>query len=189
MKHKCNTNITQSPGRKIFMTYLRERESKPKSKYPDENKIKNRIKYKIEKKIWLISSQPTQTSLRRLQDVLKRSRRLTTKQDVVTMSGKRRRIYDVLKMSDLRRLEDVQFVTSGKRLIYDVFRTSDLRRLENVWFMTSWRRLIHDVLKTSVKRCLCSSVVATSIQRRKKRFFLILYCLEYSENFKCSSLS
>ena len=41
-------------------------------------------------------SQPTQTSSRRLQDALKRSRRLTTKQDVFTTSGKRRRICDVL---------------------------------------------------------------------------------------------
>ena len=57
-------------------------------------------------------TQRTQTSLRRLQDVLKRSRRLATKQDVVTTSGKRRRIYDVLKTSDLRHLEDVQFRTS-----------------------------------------------------------------------------
>ena len=57
-------------------------------------------------------SQRTQTSLRRLQDVLKRSRRLTTKQDVVTTSGKRRLIYDNLKTSDLRRLEDVEFATS-----------------------------------------------------------------------------
>ena len=48
-------------------------------------------------------------SLRRLQDVLKKSPRLATKQDVVTTSGKRRRIYDLLKTSDLRRLEDVQF--------------------------------------------------------------------------------
>ena len=60
----------------------------------------------------MILTQLTQTSLRRLQDVLKRSRRLTTKQDVVTTSGKRRRIYGVLKTSDLRRLEDVQFTTS-----------------------------------------------------------------------------
>ena len=37
----------------------------------------------------LIPPQQTQTSLRRLQDVLKRSRRVTTKQDVVTTSGKR----------------------------------------------------------------------------------------------------
>ena len=57
-------------------------------------------------------SQRTQTSLRRLQDVLKRSRRLTTKQDVITTSGKRRLIYDDLKTSDLRRLEDVEFTTS-----------------------------------------------------------------------------
>ena len=60
----------------------------------------------------MILTQLTQTSLRRLQDVLKRSRRLTTKQDVVTTSGKRRRIYEVLKTSDLRRLEDVQFTIS-----------------------------------------------------------------------------
>ena len=51
-------------------------------------------------------TQRTQTSLRRLQDVL-RSRRLTTKQDVVTTTGKKRQIYDVLKTSDLQRLEDV----------------------------------------------------------------------------------
>ena len=57
-------------------------------------------------------SQRTQTSLSRLQDVLKRSRRLATKQDVVMTSGRRRQIYDVLKTSDLRRLEDVQFRTS-----------------------------------------------------------------------------
>ena len=60
----------------------------------------------------VILAQRTQTSLRRLQDVLKRSRRFTTKPDVVTTSGKRRRIYDVLKTSDLRHLEDVQFGTS-----------------------------------------------------------------------------
>ena len=91
-------------------------------------------------------TQPTQTSLSRLQDVLRRSRRLTTKQDVVTTCRKRRWIYDVwiydvLKTSDLRCLEDVQFATSWKRLIYKVFRTSDLRRLRDAWFMTSWRRL------------------------------------------------
>ena len=50
--------------------------------------------------------QLTQMSLRRLQDVLKRSRRLTTKQDVVATSEKRHRIYDVLKTSDLCRIED-----------------------------------------------------------------------------------
>ena len=58
-------------------------------------------------------SQPSQTSLRRLQDVLERSRRLKTKQGVVTTSVKIRRIYDVLKTSDLCRLEDdFQFMTS-----------------------------------------------------------------------------
>ena len=58
-------------------------------------------------------SQRTQTSLRRLQDVLERSRRLATKQDVVTTSGKRRRIYHVgFTTFDLRDVEDVQFRTS-----------------------------------------------------------------------------
>ena len=57
-------------------------------------------------------TQRTQTSLRRLQEVLKRSRRLTTKPDVVKTSGKRRLIYDVLKTSYLRRLKDVQFMMS-----------------------------------------------------------------------------
>ena len=84
-----------------------------------------------------------------VQDALKRSWSLTTKQDVVTTSGKWRRIYDVLKTSDLRRLEDVQFATSWKRLIYNVYRTCNLRRLEDVWFTLSWRRPIYDMLKTS----------------------------------------
>ena len=52
-------------------------------------------------------AQRTQTSVRRPQDVLNRSRRLTTKPDVLTTSGRRRLIYDDLKTSDLRRLEDV----------------------------------------------------------------------------------
>ena len=87
--------------------------------------------------IYKVPSQWTQTSLRRLQDVLKRSRRLTTKPDAVTTSGKRRHIYNVLKTSDLRPLEDVQFVASWRCLIYDVFRISDLRRLEEVRFTSS----------------------------------------------------
>ena len=53
----------------------------------------------------------------------------------------RYRIYDVLKMSDLRRLENVQFGTSWKRLIYNVFRTSDLRRHKDRRFTSSWRDL------------------------------------------------
>ena len=159
-------------------------------------------------------SQWIQTSLRRLQDVLKRSRHLTTKQDVVTTSGKRPRIYDILKTCCL---EDVKFTTSWRRLLYDVFRTSslyrfyvlktsDLQRLQDVWFTASWRRptyavlktsvqltmswrrMIYDVLKTSVKQRLCSNVIATSIQCWKKWFFLILNCVKYSENFKFSSL-
>ena len=51
--------------------------------------------------------QRTETSLRHLQDVLKRSRRLTTKRDIATTSGKRHSIYDVLKTSDIGRLDDV----------------------------------------------------------------------------------
>ena len=76
--------------------------------------------------------QSTQTSLRRLQDVLKSSRRLTTKQDVVMTSGKRRQIYDVLKTSNFWRFENVWFKTSSGCLIYDVLKTSDLRPLEDV---------------------------------------------------------
>ena len=157
--------------------------------------------------------QRTQTSLGRLQDVLKRSRHLTTKPDVVKTSGKRPLIYDVLKTSDLQRLEDVwittswgrlvydvlktynlrlledvQFMMSWRRLIYDVLRTSNLRRLEEVRFTSTWKRPIYNVFKTSVKRRLCSNVLVTSIQRQKKWFFLVLYCRKYSENFKCSCL-
>ena len=79
------------------------------------------------------------------------------------------------KTSYLRRLEDIWFTTSWRRPIYDVLKTFDLRRLEDVWFTTSWRRLIYDVLKTPVKRRLCSNVVATTIQRRKRLFFLIIF--------------
>ena len=98
--------------------------------------------------LWKYSFQWTQTSLRRLQDVLKRSWRLTTKTDNVKTSCRRHSIYGVLKMSDLRRLEDTLFTTFWSRLIYDVLKTSDLRRPGDVWFMSSWRRPINDVLKT-----------------------------------------
>ena len=80
--------------------------------------------------------------LRRLQKVLKRSKRLLTKQDVVTTSGKRRRMCDVLKTFDLDHLEDDQFSMSWRRLIYEVLRTSDLRRFEITRFTSSWRRPI-----------------------------------------------
>ena len=136
-------------------------------------------------------TQRTQKSLRRLQDVIKRSRSLnTTKRRLAenvtfTMSSKDR-IYVVLKTSNLRRFEDVWFVTSWKRLIYSVLNMLALRLPEDVRFTTFWRLLIYDVLKTSVKRHLCSNVLATSMQSRKKLFFRILYSLKYSENFKCS---
>ena len=129
----------------------------------------------------------------------------TTKPNVLTTSGRRSLIYDILKTSDVRRLKDVRFTTTWRRLICDVLKTFCLRRLEDVWFTTSWRclnydvwntsdlcpfedvwfamswgRLFCNVLKTSVKRRLCCNVVATSTTRRKKWFFLILYCLKNS---------
>ena len=61
-------------------------------------------------------AQWTQTSLRRLQHVLKRLRRLTTKPHVIKTSGKRSLIEDVLKTSDWHGFEDVQFMTSSRRL-------------------------------------------------------------------------
>ena len=48
-----------------------------------------------------IASQPTRASLRRLQDVLKRSPHLKTKQDIVETPGKRCLIYVVLKTFNL----------------------------------------------------------------------------------------
>ena len=128
------------------------------------------------------------TSLRRLQNILKRSRHLTTKPDVWFRTPWGRLIYDILKTSNLQRLEDVCKTTSWGCLIYDILRMSHLRRLEDVQFMSSWRCPIYNIFKASVKQRLCSNVVLTSIQRQKKCFFLIMYCLKYSENFKCSCL-
>ena len=91
--------------------------------------------------------QRTQISLTRFQNVLKKLGRLTTKPNVVETSGKRHLIYDVLKTSYLRCLEEVQFTTSWRRLIYNVFRTSDLWRFEDVW--------LEDVLRTSDLWRLC----------------------------------
>ena len=116
------------------------------------------------------------TSLRRLQDVLKRLQRLMTKPDALKTSGRRRLIYVLLKTSDLRylekvvlrRLEDVWFTTSWRRRIFVLLKTSDLQCLEEVCFTTSWRRLIYNLLKMSVERRLCGNVVATSKQQRKK---------------------
>ena len=87
-------------------------------------------------------------SLRRLKDVWKRSRQLTTKPDLITTSGRKRPIYGVLKTSDLRRLEDARFTTSWKRLISDVLKTSDLWRHEDAGFMSCWRCPIYVALKT-----------------------------------------
>ena len=103
---------------------------------------------------------------------------------VTTSYDQTRRRHDILqKTSDLRRLQDVWITSSWRRPIYDVLKTfdyvvlktADLRRLEEVWFTSSWRHLIYVVLKTSVKRRLCSNVVATSIQRRKRLVFLIIF--------------
>ena len=123
----------------------------------------------------------------RIYDVLKTSdlRRL---EDICFTTSWRRRIYVFLKASDLRCLEDVWFTTSWRCRIYVFLKTSDLRCFEDVCFTTSWRRLIYVILRTSVERRLCSNIVATSTQRRNKWFFLILYCLKYSESFKCFCL-
>ena len=109
--------------------------------------------------------------------------------EVTTSYKQTRRCQDVWKKSsNLRRLKDVLFTLPWRRLIYNVLRTSDLRLLKDVRFTSSGRRPIYDVFKTSVKRRLGSKVLVTSIQRQKKWFFLISYCLEYSENSNCSCL-
>ena len=126
--------------------------------------------------------------LRRLEDV-----GLTSSWRLQFTMPWRRLICNVLKTSDsprlgdvgLRLLEDVLLTTSWRRLIYNAWKTCNLRHLEDVWFAMSWGRLFYDVLKTSVERRLCCNVVATSTQRRKKWFFLILSCLKYSGNVKC----
>ena len=112
-------------------------------------------------------------------------------EDVWFTTSRRGRIYVLLKTFDLQRLEDVWFMMSWRRLIYDVLKTSDLRRLKELRFSTFWRGLIYDVLKTSNLRHLddlsetTSVEKATSAQRQKTLFFLILHSLKYSENFKC----
>ena len=54
-------------------------------------------------------TQGTQTCLRRLPDVIKRSRRLTTRAIVITISGRKHQIYDVLETLQLRRFFNAQF--------------------------------------------------------------------------------
>ena len=124
----------------------------------------------------------------RPQDVWQETSYLRRLEDVGFTSSWRHRIYDVLKTSDLRRLEDICFTTSWRRRIYVFLKASDLRCFEDVCFTTFWRRLIYVILRTSVERRFGSNIVATSTQRRNKWFFLILYCLKYSESFKCFCL-
>ena len=129
------------------------------------------------------------------QDVWKKTSNLRHLKDVWFTTSWGRLIYDVLKTSNLRLLEDVckmkpwrrpiyvvMRTSNLQRLVYDILRKSDLQHLIGLQFTSSWRRLIYDVFKTSVKRSPCSNVVATSVQRQKKWFFFILYCLKYSDN-------
>ena len=124
-----------------------------------------------------MQTQRSQKSIRCLQGVWKRSWRLTTKPDVFITSGRRRRIYNVLKTSDLCSLEDVHFRTSCWRRIYVVLKTSNLRRYEGVWFNLSWGQR------------LCRAIVAVSIHRQQKwkwshcarrRFLCILWEHQWS---------
>ena len=117
---------------------------------------------------------------------------------VKTSNDQARRRHNVWKKtSNVWRFEDVRFRSSWRRPIFDVLKTSHLRSLEDVWFTTFWNHPIYIVLKTSnlrrledsVKRRLCSKVVATSMKRRKKWFFLILYGLKYSQNFICLGMT
>ena len=85
-------------------------------------------------------------------------------------------IYDVLKTSDLRRLQEVW--KSGLRRpkdfwitlpwrhpIFDVLKMPHLRRLQDVWFTTSRRRPIYVILKASNLRRLENVWFTTSWTR------------------------
>ena len=133
---------------------------------------------------------------RRHQDFWKKTSDLGRLEDVWFKTSWRHPIYDVLKTSDydvlrasdLRRLEDISFTSSWVRPIYDIFKTSDFRHIGNVRLASFWKRRIYDVFKTSVKGRQCSNVAVTSVKRQKKWFFLISYCLKYSEKLKCFCL-
>ena len=93
---------------------------------------------------------------------------------VTTSYDQTRRRYDIWKKtSDLRRFEDVWFMSSWRRLIYDAFRTSGLRRPEDVWFTsfsdiqfrTSWKRRIYNVSRTPDLRRLEDVRFASSWRR------------------------
>ena len=100
-------------------------------------------------------------------------------------SGKGCRIYGVfktfhfflLKMPNLPCLEDIWFMKSGGCLTFDVWTTPNLYFLENVQFTTRWRRP-----KSVEQRRSYVYIISKEI------IFFILYCMEYSENFKCSCL-
>ena len=160
-KEKRNSEENYSIEIKVQKSWSQNSRMYPKPCAPD--KLERYMGFTTSCREWTLNTtQRTQTCLRRLQDVLKRSRRLTTKPYVLTTPGRRRLIYDVLKTPDLCRFKDVRFTTSWRRLICDVLKTSDsrrlrdvgFRRLHDVLFTTSWRRLIYDVLKTSNLRHL-----------------------------------
>ena len=74
----------------------------------------------------------------------RRLKKVTTSYDQTT------RLHDVWqKTCDLRRLEDIRFITSWRCLFYSILKTSDLQRLEDIGFKSSWRCPIYNVLKTS----------------------------------------
>ena len=68
-------------------------------------------------------------------------------------------------MSDLRLLEDVQFTSSKGRPIFDVLKTSDLRRLEDVCKMTSVEQRRSDVY-TASKEIIFSYLVLSEVFRK-----------------------
>ena len=160
-KEMRNSEENYSIEIKVQKSWSRNSRMYAKSCAP--NKLERYMSFTTSCREWTLNTtQRTHTCLRRLQDVLKRSRRLTTKPYVLTTSGRRRLIYDVLKTPDLCRLKDVRFTTSWRSLICDVLKTSDswclrdvgLRRLDDVLFTTCSRLLIYDVLKTSNLRHL-----------------------------------
>ena len=164
-ERKDNVHIGKNEGEKCYM----QKSLSSFNPNPEDTDVFKTSSGRLKK----VSKSCDQT--RRHQDVLQKTSDLRRLEDVRFTSSWRRPIYDVFKTSDLRRLADVWFKTSWRHPIYDVLNTSDLRRLEDVRFTTSLRRLIYGVLKTSVKRRICSNFIATSIKRRKRLFFLIIF--------------
>lgn len=112
---------------------------------------------------------------------------------------------DIFKTS-LGPLKKIKTSYSQTTHLHNIWKkTSDLQRLDGIRFTSSWRSVIYFVLKTlicdvlntsdsshhedvCIKQHLFSKVVPKSTQRRKKWFFLVLYCLKYSEKCKCFCL-